>query len=104
MVLPPPEGYLAKAMHYDLRHEEAANRFVADFGEGPVAEVNYHLTDSALDIERTYVPPERRHQQVGERIVAFAMDYAREHGLKVIPTCPFVHDVVERNPEYRDLI
>jgi predicted GNAT family acetyltransferase len=91
-------------MHYEIRHDELTHRFIADFGDGPVAEVNYCRTDSALDIQRTYVPPERRHHQVGERIVTFAMDFAREHGLRVIPTCPFVHHVVRRNPRYQDLI
>lgn len=91
-------------MHYELRHEQDNDRFVADFGDGPPAEVNYRRTDSVLDIVRTFVPPQHRLQQVGEEIVKVAMDHARENGLRVIPTCPFVHYVVRHNPEYRDLL
>ena len=89
---------------YELRHEPEKNRFVADFGDGAPAEVNYHRTDTALDLQRTYVPTDRRHAGVGAVVVKYALDYAREKGLDVIPTCPFVPWVIDNNPEYRDLV
>lgn len=88
----------------DFQHDTARQRFVVqvDGGEGTL---DYRRRDDrTLDFRSTYVPRELRGRKLGERLVRYGLDYAREHGLKVVPTCPFVGRVVEDNPEYRDLL
>jgi predicted GNAT family acetyltransferase len=38
------------------------------------------------------------------RLIAFALDDARERGLDVLPFCPFVNAYVQRHREYVDLV
>ena len=40
----------------------------------------------------------------GKKMVADAVQYARKKELKIIPVCPFVKKVLERNPEYSDVL
>lgn len=87
----------------EVRHEPDDHRFVMEL-EGGRAQVSYHLHDGALDILHTYVPRQHRNQGLGEAIVVHALVYAKENGLRVIPTCPFVPRVLNLHPEYDDLV
>ena len=59
---------------------------------------------TVLDYTSTFVPPEVRHRGVGSRLVQHALDYARDGGFTIRPSCWFVAEFIERHPEYRDLI
>lgn len=87
----------------DVKHDREAGRFEIDLEAG-TAFVDYELENGVLDLRSTFVPPAHRHRGIGERVVLAALDHARAHGYRVIPTCPFVPDVIERNPAYRDLV
>jgi predicted GNAT family acetyltransferase len=41
---------------------------------------------------------------LGGTLVKAALDSARERGLRVVPTCPFVKRYIERHPVYADLV
>lgn len=86
-----------------IRHEPDDHRFVMEL-EGGRAQVTYHLEDGTLDLLHTYVPRQHRNQGLGEAIVVHALEYAKEHGLRVIPTCPFVPRVLKLHPEYMSLV
>lgn len=40
---------------------------------------------------------------IGSTLARTALDDARERGLRVIATCPFIHSWMGRHPEYADL-
>jgi predicted GNAT family acetyltransferase len=87
-----------------IEHKSDEQRFVVAM-EGHEAELSYEpIDESTLDYTHTYVPNEFRGRGVGARLVKRALDYARENGYKVRPTCPFVTSFVERKPEYRELL
>jgi predicted GNAT family acetyltransferase len=90
-------------MSLEIHHDENGSRFVATV-DGHDAYVAYMpVDDQTLEYLRTYVPQELRGQGVAGKLVAQALDYAREHGYRVIPTCSYVRGYIERNPEYQDL-
>jgi predicted GNAT family acetyltransferase len=85
-------------------HDETRHQFVADVG-GVQATLSYQPVDEAtLDYVSTYVPHALRGRSVGTQVVLYALEYAREKGLAVVPSCWFVGSVVERHPEFRDLL
>ena len=43
-------------------------------------------------------------QGLGSKLVAFALDDARERGLAVLPFCPFVKAYIQRHREYEELV
>lgn len=92
------------AAEFEVVRDEETGRWVA-LGAGEGAFLRYsEVGERTLDFEFTYVPPELRHAGIGERVVVAALDHALRHGCRVIPSCGFVSWVVDRNPEYRELL
>ncbi len=90
--------------HPEIRHDAAANRFVLT-NDGGEAVLDYREIDATtLDYFRTFVPTSMRGGGIASRLTEYALLYAREHGLKIIPTCPFIATYIERHPEFAPLI
>lgn len=87
-----------------VEHREGERRFVAQT-EGGEAELSYETTpEGVLNLVHTFVPADDRGEGVGEALVKRALDHARENGLKIIPTCPFVLRWMEAHPDQADLV
>lgn len=91
-------------MEIVTRHEPESHRFVV-YLEDAEATLEYgHAGPKTLDYRSTFVPVKYRGKGVGERMVIDALDYARENGYAVIPSCSFVRALVKRHTEYKDLV
>lgn len=90
-------------MSVKIAHEPENDRFVTRI-DGRESRIEYAERGDILDLVSTFVHPDDRGRGVGERLVKRALEYAREHDRTVIPTCWFVGTVLERHPEYRDLV
>ena len=89
----------------NLIHDRAANRFRLPLNGAGEAFIEYaELGPGRLDLLHTVVPPEARDQGIGSEIVEQALRYAREHDLRIVPSCPFVAAYLEEHPEYRDVV
>lgn len=87
-----------------VRHEPDARRFVADVGTA-AAYIAYREVDGRiLDLDHTFVPQALRGGGIASQLTAHALAYARDHGLRVAPSCPFVAAYIARHPEHRDLL
>lgn len=87
-----------------VQHDPDARKFfiAADGGE---SRLSYRPAgDGKLDFVSTFTSPELRGRGLAGRVVAAGLDYAREQGLQVIPSCPFVGSYVDDNPRYADLV
>ena len=116
-------------MTLSIHHEPNARRFAADVG-GKTAYVTYRQRDEhvfqeiaerfglllgGLGPQRVGVgledlPPRgdefadhARGGGIASQLTHRALEYAREHGYRVMPSCPFVAAYIERHPEYREL-
>jgi predicted GNAT family acetyltransferase len=86
-----------------VEHRESGRRFVARTPSG-LAFVSYVRPDDAtIELQHTVVPTADRGQGIGGALVRTAVGYAREQGLRVVPTCPFVKAWLEKNPHERDV-
>ena len=91
-------------MDIQVQHDQDRQAFVAQL-DGKEANLQYsQAAEGKLDYESTFVPEEYRERGIGERIVIEALDFARENGYEVIPSCPFVRHVLEEHSEYDDMI
>jgi predicted GNAT family acetyltransferase len=86
----------------DVVHNAAENRFEIKLGDD-VAMIEYMLHGRNITFTHTEVPPAYEGRGVGSHIARFALDYARDHEMKVNPLCPFVKLYIERHPEYKPL-
>ena len=95
---------MSAAAPLDLHHEPAAHRFVARTG-GVEAVLEYVAVDAkTLDYHHTFVPPASRGGGIASRLTEYALSYARDNGLKVRPTCPFVARYLQRHPAFQPLV
>jgi predicted GNAT family acetyltransferase len=86
-----------------IEHQSDARRFTAQVG-GKTAYITYReLAPRLLELDHTFVPREFRGSGIASQLTVRALDYARERGCRVVPSCPFVSAYIERHPEYRDL-
>ena len=88
----------------NIRHEPENARFVADIDEAEATLEYIVRADGALDYRRTFTPPPLRGQGIAKAVVLFGLDYARNNGIKIIPTCPYVAKVIRENPDYEDVV
>ncbi len=55
-------------------------------------------------IDHTEVNEGNNGKGYGKKMVAKAVEYAREKGIKIIPLCPFAKKVFDKTPEFRDVL
>jgi predicted GNAT family acetyltransferase len=72
--------------------------------DGEVAFAEYRLLESGILFPHTVVPPAFEGKGVGGALVRYAMAYAREKGMKVIPVCTFFAGYITKHPEFHDLV
>ena len=74
--------------------------------EGKVlAQMTYVWTGAErIIIDHTEVDDALRGQSAGKQLVAKAVEFAREKGIKIIPLCPFAKSVFDKTPEFRDIL
>lgn len=55
-------------------------------------------------IDHTEVKPGNEGKGFGKKMVAKAVEYARENGIKIIPLCPFAKSVFDKIPAFKDVL
>jgi len=55
-------------------------------------------------IDHTEVNEGNNGKGFGKKMVAKAVEFAREKGIKIIPLCPFAKKVFDKTPEFRDVL
>jgi uncharacterized protein len=55
-------------------------------------------------IDHTEVNDGHNGKGFGKKMVAKAVEYAREKGITIVPLCPFVKKVFDKTPEYSDVL
>lgn len=69
-----------------------------------LAEMTYVTAgETGFIIDHTEVDESFRGQKVGDKLLAEAVNYAREKGLKIYATCPFALRKLTGNAEYSDV-
>ena len=72
--------------------------------DGHTAFINYLLNGKLRVLTHSEVPPELRGAGIAGRLTAGALELVRARGEKVVPRCSYVHQYIEKNPQYQDLL
>ena len=86
----------------ELRVEHEPGRFVARVDDLE-AEIVYERRGDVLDVLHTWTPPPLRGRDIAARLTDAAFAYAREHGLRIAPSCSYTRAYVAAHPELRGL-
>lgn len=72
--------------------------------DGRVAYLEYNLAGKVLQLIHTEVPEALRGKGMASTLAESALEWAREHEVKVDVICPSVAAYLRRHPEYSDLV
>lgn len=90
-----------------IQHKEGHNRgmfFIAE-DEEILAEIVYSMrSDNTLVIEHTEVEETLQGRNIGYELVHRVVDYARTHGKKISPVCPFAKAVIDKKADWKELL
>ena len=86
-----------------VSHNSAAGQFEIRTEHG-VALLRYAHEGPNLDLLHTEVPNALEGQGYGAALAKAALSFAKDEGMKVIPSCPFVATYIRRHPEYEPLV
>jgi uncharacterized protein len=87
----------------EVSNNEVKNRFELHIG-GKMAFLSYQRTQREIVLTHAEVPAEMGRRGLGSKVVRAALEFARSHGLKVVPLCPFVAWYIRNHQEYADLV
>ena len=85
--------------------KQGTNKFyVGEDENDPKAVITFKTADNnEIDIDHTGVSDELGGQGLGKKFVYQVVDYARKNNLKIIASCPFAKDVLEKDDSVQDV-
>ena len=89
-----------------IEHEHTGHRgafFVEEDGKR-LAELTYTVAGSKVILDHTDVDDSLRGTGTGRKLVAAAVDWAREEEVRLLPLCPFARSVFDKTPEFGDVL
>ena len=90
---------------HDLRHDATASRYELVI-DGTVASFADYTDrgDGVRVFPHTVTDPAFRGRGLAAEVVRFALDDTATAGLKVVPSCWFVAEFIDANPDYAHLL
>lgn len=90
-------------MDIDITNNQSEKRFQAAAGKSS-GFLYYSYSGSEMTLVHTEVPDELGGRGLGGKLVKFALEYARQQGLKIKAECPFAQGYIKRHEEYSDVL
>ena len=92
---------------YQIKHFHDANRgsFFIEVDNKRVATLDYVMAnDSKLVIEHTGVDDSLKGQGVGKKLLEKLVEFTREKHIAVVPLCSFASAILNKTPEWQDIL
>jgi hypothetical protein len=87
----------------DIVHNASASRFETRV-DGLLCVADYRVRGDTMIMPHTEVPAALRGRGIAASLVAAALGWAREQGLKVDPRCSYVAAYMRRHADTQDLL
>ena len=92
-------------MEIQRKETEDKGKFFIEENEIQLALMTYKKSgEGVITIDHTEVDSNHRGEGLGEDLVEAGVEYARENNLKIVPTCVFAKKVIDRKPEFQDVL
>ena len=86
-----------------VTHNVAEHRFETTV-DGRLSVADYELRPGEIVMTHTFVPPELRGRGIAEKLVRAALAHAQREKLRVVPSCSYVAQFIQRHREYQSLL
>ena len=90
-------------MNDAVSNNPAHQRYELDV-DGHIAATYYKIADGVITFIHTEVPPELGGKGIGSRLIKGALDQVRADGLESDRGVPVREGLIEKHPEYQDLL
>lgn len=90
-------------MTHEITFNEAAGRFELHVDGQLASFADYRVLGDQVTMPHTVTALGFRGQGLAAEVVRAALDDARARRLRVVPTCSYVAEFIDANPEYQDL-
>ncbi|RFF32262.1 GNAT family N-acetyltransferase [Wenzhouxiangella sediminis] len=87
----------------DIQHNEERQRFEA-LVDNQLCVLEYVRDGNTVSMNHVRVPEAVGGRGIAGEITRYALDWARDKGLRVVANCPYVARWIERHPEYEQLL
>lgn len=91
-------------MSVEITDNTGHRRFELQADGQLAALITYGRNDHQIALTHTETKPGFEGRGYAKLIAEFALGWAREHGVEVLPFCPFVRDYIAKHPEYLELV
>lgn len=94
-------------MKHNLRHEEHSGKgaFYIVEDDRRVATIDYLFNGPhTITVVHTWVDPSLRGQNIGVELLEALVSHCREHQLKIIPVCSYAKALMDRSPQWKDVL
>ena len=88
----------------DVTHDQEGSRYLLRRDGEHVGLIDYRTKGDTLVMHHTEIRPDARGAGLGAVLVRGALDDVRASGQHVVPSCWYVREFIEGNPEYADLL
>ena len=87
-----------------ILNDQGRGSFLLKENDEKLAEMVVAIDEEFLFVYHTEVDPKAEGQGLAKILLNAMVAYAREHQLKVVPLCPYVHAQFKRHPQdYEDV-
>ena len=89
-----------------IEHEQQGHRgaFFVERDGRRLAQLSYTVAGTRVILDHTEVDDALRGTGTGRKLVAAAVDWAREEDVQLMPLCPFARSVFDKTPEFGDVL
>ncbi|MBD3615544.1 MAG: N-acetyltransferase [Gracilimonas sp.] len=91
----------------EIQHEttETKGVFFIEKDGKRIAEMTYSKAgETKIIIDHTEVSDEGRGKGYGKQLVQHGVEFARENDLKIVPLCPFANAIIQKTPQFQDVL
>ena len=87
----------------EVINNEKDRQFEIRLGEEK-AKTPYNIKDDMIGLFHTEVPEAFRGKGMGTKLAEYALNYAKDHKLKILPYCPFIAKYIRNHPEWEKYV
>jgi predicted GNAT family acetyltransferase len=87
----------------EVVNNEKAHRFEMAL-HGEFAIIPYNIKGDMIELFHTEVPGAFRGLGLGKKIALYALNYAKDNQLKILPYCPFIAKYINEHPEWKQYV
>ena len=87
-----------------METKQEGNAFILLDNQQKIGEITFvPVNDSVIEANHTFIDPSHRGQDLGYVLIDALVDYARLHQLTILPACPYVNKIFNKEAKYHDV-